>query len=98
MASLIARVATRKYLTVVFDQPVATADLAAFGTVIRADNDLSVTLAVPRADHARQAAALLNRYPVAELDIRDPDLDEIIARVYADGAGTELQAALPEGV
>jgi len=98
MAALIARMATRKYLTVVFDRPVAIAELAAFGTVVWSDNNLSVTLAVPRANHARHAAALLNQYPVAELDIRDPDLDEIIARVYADGAGGVDGAGSIDGV
>ena len=86
MASLVERYATTKYITVVFGQPVDRAALATFGAVVAYDGGLTATLAVPRADHSRQAAALLNTYQVDDLDIRDPGLEEVIAQVFGAGA------------
>ena len=86
MASLVERFATTKYITVVFGQPVDRAVLATFGTVVAYDGGLAATLAMPRAQHSRQAAALLNTYQVDDLDIRDPGLEEVIAQVFGDGA------------
>jgi ABC-2 type transport system ATP-binding protein len=86
MASLVERFATTKYITVVFGQPVDRTALAAFGAVVAYDGGLTATLAVPRAEHSRQAASLLNTYQVDDLDIRDPGLEEVIAHVFGDGA------------
>lgn len=89
--------ANMKYLTVIFGQPVARGDLEAFGAVVAYDGGLKATLAVPRADHSRQAAALLNTYQVDDLDVREPGLEEVIARVFqAQPARTDdaLSAAL----
>jgi ABC-2 type transport system ATP-binding protein len=86
MASLVERFATTKYITVVFGQPVDRAALEAFGALVTYDGGLTATLAVPRAEHSRQAAALLNTYQVDDLDIRDPGLEEVIAQVFGEGA------------
>jgi len=86
LASLVDRYAGSKYVTVVLGQPVARDALAAFGEVVSYEEGLKATLAVPRATHSRQAAALLNAYRVDDLDIRDPGLDEVIARVFQDQA------------
>ena len=94
MASLVERFATTKYITIVFGQPVDRAALATFGTVVAYDGGLAATLAVPRAEHSRQAAALLNTYQVDDLDIRDPGLEEVIAHVFGDGA-TGARTATP---
>jgi len=94
MASLVERFATMKYVTVVFGQPVDRAALATFGAVVAYDGGLAATLGVPRADHSRQAAALLNTYQVDDLDIRDPGLEEVIAQVFGEGA-TRAQTTTP---
>ena len=96
MASLVERFATTKYISVVFGQPVDRAALEAFGAVMAYDGGLAATLAVPRAGHSRQAAALLNTYQVDDLDIRDPGLEEVIAQVFGAGAtGVETPTPSP---
>ena len=82
LTDLVERHANVKYLTVVFGQPVEPGELEGFGQIMAYDGGLKATLAVPREGHSRQAAALLNAYQVDDLDIRDPGLEEVIARVF----------------
>jgi len=86
LSHLVDRYAGAKYVTVVFGHPVERAELDAYGTVVAYEDGLKATLAVPRESHSRQAAALLNAYQVDDLDIRDPGLEEVIARVFQDQA------------
>lgn len=85
MASLVEQFATTKYITAVFAQPIDRTDLERFGTIVAYEGGLTATLAVPRAGHSQQAAALLNTYQVDDLDIRDPGLEEVIAQVFGEG-------------
>ena len=94
LASLVERFATTKYISVVFGQPVDRAALEVFGAVMAYDGGLAATLAVPRAGHSRQAAALLNTYRVDDLDIRDPGLEEVIAQVFGE-TGTQTTTPVP---
>ena len=82
VSRLIERHAPTKYISVVFTSPVPRQELEEFGTVVSYEDGLSATLAVPRAGHSGQAAALLGRYPVDDLDVRDPGLEEVIAGLF----------------
>ncbi len=84
LSTLVERYAGAKYVTAVFGQPVERADLEAYGRVVSYEDGLKATLAMPREGHSRQAAALLGAYRVDDLDIRDPGLEEVIARVFQD--------------
>jgi len=79
---LVERYADHKILRVRFTTPVAAADLKALGTVVRVDTD-SVTLEVPRANIAASAAALLRSYPVADLNVEEVAIDDIIRRLFS---------------
>jgi len=84
LSRLVERYAGTKQLTVVFGQPVPHDELARFGQVNSyEDAGLRATLSVPRAEHSRLAAALLAAYTIEDLDIREPSLDDVIARVFA---------------
>jgi ABC-2 type transport system ATP-binding protein len=99
LSSLVDRYAATKYVTVVFGQVVERGDLEAYGGVVSYEDGLKATLEVPRETHSRQAAALLNAYRVDDLDIRDPGLEEIIARVFQEQGpsidATEGASGLP---
>ncbi len=87
LSRLVERYAGTKQLTLVFGQPVPRDELARFGEVSSyEDEGLRSTLSVPRAQHSRIAAALLDAYEVEDLDIREPGLDDVIARVFAGRA------------
>ncbi len=90
LSDLVERYAVTKYVTVVFAQPVERVALEAFGTVITHEDGLTATLAMPRETHSRQAGALLNTYQVADLDIRDPGLEEVIAQVFHASTAARL--------
>jgi ABC-2 type transport system ATP-binding protein len=87
IARLIERHAATKYLSIVFTSPVARQELESFGSVIAYEDGLSATLAIPRAAHSRQAAALLNRYQIDDLDVRDPGLEDIIGGLFQSPVG-----------
>jgi len=93
LSLLVNRYADTKYVTAVFAQPVERGDLERYGGVVSYEGGLKATLAVSRATHSRQAAALLNAYRIDDLDIRDPGLEEVITRVFQDqspGAATPI--------
>ena len=79
---LVERYADHKILRVRFTTPVAASDLKGLGTVVRADA-ASVTLEVPRANVAASAAALLRSYPVADLNVEEVAIDDIIRRLFS---------------
>jgi ABC-2 type transport system ATP-binding protein len=82
VTDLIERHAATKYVGIVFTSPVPRQELETFGKVIAYEDGLSATLAIPRAVHSRQAAALLNRYQIDDLDVRDPGLEDIIGGLF----------------
>jgi ABC-2 type transport system ATP-binding protein len=86
VTDLIERHAATKYVGIVFTSPVPRQELETFGKVIAYEDGLSATLAIPRAVHSRQAAALLNRYQIDDLDVRDPGLEDIIGGLFESPA------------
>ena len=79
---LVERYADHKILRVRFTTPVAAEDLKSLGTVVRSGED-SVTLEVPRANVSASAAALLRSYPVADLNVEEVAIDDIIRRLFS---------------
>ena len=78
---LVERYADHKIMRARFTTPVDPADLKAFGTVVKYE-DSTVTLEVPRAKMAASAAALLASYPVADLNVEEVDIDDIVRRLF----------------
>lgn len=62
----------------------STLDLTGFGEVIER-NGAKVTLRVAKDEAPRIAARLLSTYPVTDLTIEDPPIEEVIERVFAQG-------------
>jgi len=80
---LVERYADHKIMRARFTTPVDPADLKAFGNVVKYE-DSTVTLEVPRAKMAAAAAALLASYPVADLNVEEVDIDDIVRRLFTN--------------
>ena len=78
---LVERYASHKILKARFTAAVEAADLKNLGTVISSDG-LSVVLEVPRAQMAASAGALLRTYPVADLNVEEVAIDDIVRRLF----------------
>jgi ABC-2 type transport system ATP-binding protein len=75
---------TGKTIEIALAEPVDPAAFAAFGEIVENDG-LVVKLRVPRVDVARITAQLLTNFPVVDLTIEDPPIDDVIERVFASG-------------
>lgn len=60
------------------------ADLSAYGDVVAKDGT-KVTLRVPKDDAPKVAARLLSAFPVTDLTIEEPPIEEVIEAVFAQG-------------
>ena len=84
LQALIERLAPYRLLRLTLSQPVAPADLAAFGKVTDSDG-LKVTIQTPRARTKEAAASALTTLPVADISVEDPPIEEIIREVFRTG-------------
>lgn len=82
ISKLISDYAKHKYLKVEFEKEVSRDDLMEYGTVIEFDG-FQTTLEVSRVDHAKKAAALLTNLPVANIDIKEVELEDIILQYFS---------------
>jgi ABC-2 type transport system ATP-binding protein len=80
---LVERYADHKIIRVRFHSPVAAEDLKTLGTVVSVE-DLVATLEVPRDKVPAAAGALLRSYPVADLDVEEVDIDDIVRRLFTN--------------
>ena len=78
---LVERYADHKIIRARFTTAVDPADLKSLGTVVKYENS-TVTLEVPRANMAASAAALLRSYPIADLNVEDVAIDDIVRRLF----------------
>ena len=60
-------------------------DLTAYGEVVACDEG-TVTLRVPKGETARVTSRLLADLPVIDLTVEDPPIEEVIERVFEQGA------------
>ncbi len=85
--ALVARIARTKRLELVLGDGVTREALAAFGTVLDFHFPNAV-VEVPREEAAATSARLLAAFPVADLSIADPPIEEIVRRAFALGAAS----------
>jgi ABC-2 type transport system ATP-binding protein len=82
--ALVARIARTKRLELVLGEGVTAAALAAFGDV-RSFRFPNAVLEVPREVAAATSARLLAAFPVADLSIEDPPIEDVIRQAFAEG-------------
>ncbi len=83
LAELTERFAPNKVLVVTFFSPVSTADLGILGNVVE-NQEVQARIQVPRAAVAERAAALFQKFPVADLSIEETQLDDIIHDLFTE--------------
>jgi ABC-2 type transport system ATP-binding protein len=83
LTALVERVAPYKQVRIVTSRPIRTEELASFGE-IRALDTLQATLIVPRDRTSAVAAQLFQALPIDDVTIEDPDVNEIISRIFTE--------------
>ncbi|MBO9347193.1 MAG: ATP-binding cassette domain-containing protein [Chloroflexus sp.] len=78
---MVEQVAPHKIIHLTLHQPVALETLNRYGEVQRYDG-LEVELKVPRYETSRVGAQLLSELPVADVNIAEPPIEEIISEVF----------------
>ena len=81
--SIVERYTDERDLTATFQDPVAESDLAVLGEVIEYRGE-RVTLRVPRSALAERTSTLLARFPVIDLAVAEPDVEEVIRKVFSE--------------
>jgi ABC-2 type transport system ATP-binding protein len=82
LAQIIHQYSKHKIITVVFSQKVPRDRLEQIGEIV-SYADLQVTLSVPREISSTIAATLLSTFPVDDVTIEEPNIEEIIGDVFA---------------
>ena len=84
LVELVRRYAGDRLLQVELNRPVDRADLAAFGELAHWDGGQKATLRVPRAAVPERAARLLAAFPVRDLAIQEPDVEDVIRALFSN--------------
>jgi ABC-2 type transport system ATP-binding protein len=88
---LVERISPIKYIRIVTQHPLDAVALSRFGEV-RSFEPLKATLAVPREKTSAVAAELFGSLPIEDVTIEDPEVEEIVSRIF-----TEKLLSTPEG-
>ncbi len=89
LSALSDRFAAYKTIGITLDD--VTVDLAGYGTIVARDGALT-KLQVPRNEASRVTSRILADYPVLDLTIEDPPIEDVIEQVFAQGATAEVAA------
>lgn len=81
LTDLVAQYAPHKLISLAFHAPIHAEALATLGRLVTA-NGTRAQLEVPRADVSKCASTLLNRFPVADLAIEEPPIEEVIRSIF----------------
>lgn len=82
LQDIIRKFGTHKLITVIFSRPVSREQLVELGE-IKEHLDIKTILKVPFDASNKTAARLLEHFPVEDLNIEEPDIQEIIREVFA---------------
>jgi len=83
LGSLVERISPVKYIRIVTQQPIPAEELSRFGEV-RSAEAFKATLAVPRERTSAVAAHLFDLLPIEDITIEDPEVEEIISRIFTE--------------
>ncbi len=83
LAALADTFAAYKTITITLED--SSLDLKAYGTIVEQEAD-KVKLRVPKAEAPRITSLLLSEYPVTDLTIEDPPIEDVIEQVFSQEA------------
>lgn len=81
LARLVARHADYKQLTVVFGNGVTPKRLETVGTVVSLEFP-RVVIRVPRSRASEAASLLLTKYPIEDLTVEEPDVEDVVRDIF----------------
>lgn len=88
---VIDKYAENKLLTVTFSEKVSKEDLKKIGEVKEFELP-QAKITVPRKEATTRAARLLQDFPVADINIEEPQIEAIIRRLFSDTRGGKVEA------
>jgi len=86
LADISKKFSWQKIITVVFDKPVEKEQLSILKSQIKSFDATKLVLHVERERSNKIAAQLLADFPIADLNIEEPDIQEVIRAVFAKNA------------
>lgn len=81
LEDIVHKYAKDKYLRLNFEQEVKKEQLESYGKITDFTG-ITATIAVPRAEHTKVAGELLSKFAVDDLDIQEPELEDIISQIF----------------
>lgn len=87
LLDIIKKYAGEKYLSLKFDKEVSRERLAKLGK-IKEYNSVKATIAVARQNVNKAAATILDKFPVDDITIEEPDIEDIIREVFTGKANS----------
>lgn len=82
LADIVKKYATKKSITVFFERPVDREKIEKLGEIV-SYNQTDVTLTIPREKSNQTASKLLEHFPVEDINIEEPNIEEIIRDVFS---------------
>jgi ABC-2 type transport system ATP-binding protein len=82
--NIVEKFAPHKVINVDFDTEIDIKKLESIGEV-KEYHDLHASIHVPRGEATKRAGKLLNKFPVADLTIEEPPIEDIIRQVFSEG-------------
>jgi ABC-2 type transport system ATP-binding protein len=83
LETLVERISPVKYIRIVTQHPLDAVALSRFGDV-RSFEPFKATLAVPRERTSSVAAELFRSLPIEDVTIADPEVEEIVSRIFTE--------------
>lgn len=83
LENLVERISPVKYIRLLTQEPIPAEELARFGEV-RSFEPFKATLAVPRERTSAVAAQLFQLLSIEDITIEDPEIEEIIGRIFTE--------------
>jgi len=87
LESIVKKYAKNKSITVIFDKPVALEKVKNLGHLLSFE-PTKVVLSIPRDKSNRVASRLLEGFPVEDINIEEPNIEEIIRDVFSNKASS----------
>lgn len=100
LAGIVDRFHQERIVSLRLAEASAMEELAAYGRITKLQAP-QVQLRIPRAEVTTSLAEILNRFPVEDVSVSDPPLEEIFAHLFASGrtggTGGEQELSRPDG-
>lgn len=88
LAKLVSQYSDTKQLKLSFGAPVQRKDLEPFGRITASEN-LTAVLDIPRDSAPQVAAKLLAQFPILDIEITDPEVEDVIREIFQRNPGVK---------